>query len=90
MTPENTLHIVLEVDFASSRSHAKLGILKLSQSAMLCSISNVTILPILTRAVNVQRIKRAKRVPYALVHFVTARVSLFTDHRRSGLPMRAK
>ena len=26
----------------------------------------------------------------ALVHFVTARVSLFTDHKISGLPIRAK
>ena len=33
------------------------------------------------------KIKRAKRPPHALVHFVTARASLVTDHRISGLPM---
>ena len=35
-------------------------------------------------------IKRAKRLSQALVHLVTARAHLFTDHRMSGLPMRAK
>ena len=35
-------------------------------------------------------IKRAKRLSQAFVHFVTARASLFADHRMSGLPMRAK
>ena len=35
-------------------------------------------------------IKRAKRLSHALVHLVIARASLLTDHRISGLPMRAK
>ena len=35
-------------------------------------------------------IKRAKRLWQDFVHFVTARASLFTDHKISGLPMRAK
>ena len=35
-------------------------------------------------------IKRANRLSQAFVHFVTARASLFTDHRISGLPIRAK
>ena len=34
--------------------------------------------------------KRAKRLSQALVHFVTARASLLTDHQMSGLPIRAK
>ena len=32
----------------------------------------------------------AKRLSQALVHLVTARASLFTDHKISGLPIRAK
>ena len=35
-------------------------------------------------------IKCAKRLSHALVHFVTPRASLFTDHKISGLPIRAK
>ena len=35
-------------------------------------------------------IKRARRLSQALNHSVTARASLFTDHRMSGLPMRVK
>ena len=35
-------------------------------------------------------IKRAKRLSQDFVHFVTARASLFTDHKISGLPVRAK
>ena len=34
--------------------------------------------------------KRAKRLSHARVHFVTGRASLFTDHRMSGPPIRAK
>ena len=37
-----------------------------------------------------EEIKRAKRLSQDSVHFVTARASLFTDHRISGLPIRAK
>ena len=35
-------------------------------------------------------IKRAARLSQALVHFVIDRASLFTDHKISGLPLRAK
>ena len=35
-------------------------------------------------------IKRDGRLAQALVHFVIDRASLFTDHRISGLPIRAK
>ena len=35
-------------------------------------------------------IKRAKRLKQALVNLVTARASLFTEHKISGLPMRTK
>ena len=35
-------------------------------------------------------IKRATRFSQAFVNFVTARASLFTDHKISGLPKRAK
>ena len=35
-------------------------------------------------------INRFKRLSQALVHFVIDRASLFTDHRISGLPIRAK
>ena len=33
--------------------------------------------------------KRAKRSSHALVHLVTDRAGLFTDQRKSGLPIRA-
>ena len=35
-------------------------------------------------------IKRFRRLSQALVHFVMDLASLFTDHRKSGLPIRAK
>ena len=35
-------------------------------------------------------INRFRRLPQALFHFVIDRASLFTDHRISGLPIRAK
>ena len=35
-------------------------------------------------------IKRDNRFTQALVHFVTDRASLFTDHGISGLPIRLK
>ena len=35
-------------------------------------------------------VNRTKRSSQALVHFVTALASLFTDHGMSGLPLRAK
>ena len=35
-------------------------------------------------------INRFRRLSQALVHFVIDRASLFTDHKISGLPIRAK
>ena len=35
-------------------------------------------------------INRFRRLSQALVHFVIDRASLFTDHRVSGFPIRAK
>ena len=76
---------------------------------MLCCISHMTVLSVITCAVNcivvlcfpqqccsksvvwwMDEIKRAKRLSQALVHFATARASLFTDHRMSGLSIRAR
>ena len=37
-----------------------------------------------------QDIQRDNRLSQALVHFVIDRASLFTEHRISGLPIRAK
>ena len=37
-----------------------------------------------------EEIRRAKRLSQALVHFVIDRANLLTDHRISGLPIRAK
>ena len=37
-----------------------------------------------------KKINRFRRLSQALVHFVIDRASLFTDHRISGLPVRAK
>ena len=52
-------------------------------SALLCSVSYMTILFVVTRAVK-HEIKRAKRLSQALVHFVTAFATLFADQRMSG------
>ena len=78
-----------EVDFESSRSPAKLeswnspnlhcfAVLPTKQN---CSYSHVWWM---------QDIKRFRRLSQALVHFVIDLASLFTDHRISGLPLRAK
>ena len=49
----------------------------------------MTILFVLTRMM-ISEINRFRRLSQALVHFVMDRASLFTDHRTSGLPIRAK
>ena len=43
-----------DVDFESSRSPAKTGVLKQSQSALFCSVSHVTILFVITCVMNVR------------------------------------
>ena len=78
-----------EVDFESSRSRAK------SQSWNSPSLRCCAVFPTWQCCFDslvwwISDIKRAKRLSQALVHLVTARASLFTDHRMSGLPMRAK
>ena len=39
---------------------------------------------------NIKNIKRNNRLSQTMVHFVIDRASLFTDHRISDLPIRAK
>ena len=78
-----------EVDFEYSRSPAKIGVLKQSQPVMFCSITHIAILFVFT-CVIMYDINRFRRLSQALVHFVIDRASLFTDHKISGLPIRAK
>ena len=76
-----------EVDLESSKSAAKseswnshnlqCGVLYLVSTWQYCLYSLVFWM---------SEIKRAKRLSHALVHFVTPRASLFTDHWMSGLP----
>ena len=67
----------------------KIGVLKRSQSALICSVTHIAILFVFTGVMNYE-ISRFRRLPQALVHFVIDRASLFTDQRISGLPIRAK
>ena len=78
-----------DVDFESSRSPEKSEFLKQSQPALLCIVSHMTILFVITCVMSA-RDQRFKRLSQALVHFVIDRASLFTDQRMSGLPIRAK
>ena len=74
-----------EVDFESSRSPAwnspSLHCLAVLPTWQYCLYSHVWW---------IFEIKRFRRLSQALVHFVIDRASLFTDHRISSLPMRAK
>ena len=78
-----------EVDFESSRSPCKIGVLRESQSALLGRISHMTILPERTRVMNVRN-QPSKRLSQALVNCENACASLFSDHRKSVVPMRSK
>ena len=49
----------------------------------------MTILFVFTRMMK-NEINRFRRLSQALVHFVIDRATLFTDHRISGRPIRAK
>ena len=49
----------------------------------------MTILFIFTSVMNIGD-QRDSRLSHALVHLVIDRASLFTDHKISGLPIRAK
>ena len=66
-------------------------IFKISRrSQSLESITHMTTLFVLTCVMNVRDQHVALRLSQALVHLVTARTNLFTDHKISRLPMRAK
>ena len=67
----------------------KVRVLKLSQTTLMCCVSHMTYCQY-SLVKCMWEMKRAKRLSLALVHFVIARASLLTDHRISGLPMRAK
>ena len=78
-----------DVEFETSRSPAK------SESWNSPSLHCVAVLPTWQYCLYSQvwwmyEINRFKRLSQVLVHFVMDRASLFTDHRMSGLPIRAK
>ena len=70
-----------EVDFESSRSPAK------SESWNSPSLHCLAVLPTLQYCLDSHWFRRLSK---ALVNFVMDRASLFTDHRMSALPIRAK
>ena len=78
-----------DVDFESSRSPAK------SESWNNPSLHCCAVFPTqqccwYSLVWSRWEIKRAMRLSQDFVHFVTARASLFTDHKISSLPIRAK
>ena len=78
-----------EVDFESSRSPAK------SESWNSPSLHCLAVLPtwqycLYSHVWWMYEINRFRHLSQALVHFVIDLASLFTDHRISGLPIRAK
>ena len=84
----NTQH-ALRGRFRIFKISCKVRILEQSQSAFLCSISNMTRLLIIARVVDI-RYQTSQASVTSFCPFVTSRASLSTDHRMSGLPMRAK
>ena len=79
----------LEVDFESSRSPAK------SESWNSPNLHCFAVFPTWQHCLYshvwwMKDINRFKHLSQALVHFVMDRASLFTDHRISGRPIRAK
>ena len=76
------------VDFESSRCPAK------SESWNSPNLHCLAVFPTwqdcLYSLVKWKEIKRAGRLSHAFVHFVIDRASLFTNHRISSLPIRAK
>ena len=84
-----THNVLPEVDFESWRSPAK------SESWNSPSPHCLAVLPtwqycLYSQVWSIYEINRFRRLSQALVHFVMDRASLFTDHRISGLPIRAK
>ena len=78
-----------DVDLESSRSPAKWESWN-NPNRHCCAVFPTWQYCLNSRVWWMSEIKRAKRSLHALVHLVTARASLFTDQRMSGLPMRAK
>ena len=84
-----THNVPPEVDFESSRSPAK------SESWNNASLHCLAVLPtwqycLYSHVWWIYEINRFRRLSHVLAHFVIDRASLFTDHRISGLPIRAK
>ena len=78
-----------DVDFESSRSPAKSESWH-SPNLHCCAVFPTWQYCLYSHVWWIQEIKRHNRLSHALVHCVIDRASLFTDHRMSGLPMRAK
>ena len=83
-----THNVPPEVDFESSRSPAK------SESWNSPNLHCLAVFPTWQYCLYslvwwIYEINRFRRLSQALVHFVTDRASLFTDHKISGLPTRA-
>ena len=84
-----THNVPPEVDFESSRSAAK------SESWNSPNLHCLAVFPTWQYCLHshvwwMYEIKRFKRWSQALVHYVIDRASFFTDHRISGVPIRAK
>ena len=85
----NMHHVPPEAEFESSRSPEK------SESWNSPNLYGCAVFPtwqycLYSLVKWMYEIKRARLLSHALVHFVIARANLLTDHRISGLPLRAK
>ena len=78
-----------EVAFGIPNISCKIGVLERSRSALLGSVSHMTIFFVVTCMMNA-KIKQDYCLSQALGHCVIDRANLFNDHRISGLPIRAK
>ena len=80
-----THNVPPEVDFESS-SILQIRSLETVSACIVCRFLHITMF-LLTCVMDVRRFSR---LLHALVHFVIDRARLFTDHRISGRPIRAK
>ena len=71
------------------RKHACTWVLEQTQSAVLCRVSHMTMLTIVICVMNVWN-QSCQSFVASLSPFVTDLESLFTDHKMSGRPSRAK
>ena len=78
-----------EVDFESSRSSAKSESWNSPSLHLFCSVTHITILFVFTCAMIVRN-QSIQAFVTCFGPFCMDRASLFTDHRISGLPIRAK